>query len=61
MSNELWIVCHLGVRAYGVLLNQVRGIVNCEDATKLPNTPEYLEFINIRGQLLPVTQLAKKF
>jgi purine-binding chemotaxis protein CheW len=45
---------------YAVPIVKVREIINLEQITTLPNSPEYLEgMINIRGSVIPIINLKK--
>lgn len=62
MVSEQLVVFRLGNEEYAVSISQVKEIVSYGGATRLPNTPEYLEgIINLRGNVIPVINLAKQF
>jgi len=47
---------------YGVNVNQVQGVIDNMDITKVPNSPFYVEGVtNLRGEIIPVIDLRKKF
>lgn len=47
---------------YGFDIQNVQEIVRSQEHTKLPNAPEFIEgVINLRGRVIPVLNLAKKF
>lgn len=52
----------LGSEEYGVDILNVQEIRSWESATSIPNTPEYvLGVINLRGLVVPIIDLRKKF
>lgn len=62
MASEQLVVFQLGNEEYAITIAQVKEIIRYGGATKLPNTPEHLEgIINLRGKVIPVIDLAKKF
>jgi len=47
---------------YGVNVNQVQGVIDTMEITKVPNSPFYVEGVtNLRGEIIPVIDLRKKF
>jgi purine-binding chemotaxis protein CheW len=62
MASEQLVVFRLGAEEYAVSIAQVKEIIRYGGATKLPNTPGHLEgIINLRGKVIPVIDLAKRF
>lgn len=62
MGEEQLVVFRLGREEYGVSISQVREIILYRTATKLPNTADFMEgIISLRGKVIPVIELAKKF
>ncbi len=62
MASEQLVVFQLGSEEYAVSISQVKEIIRYGGATKLPNTPEHMEgIINLRGKVIPVVDLAKRF
>ena len=62
MASEQLVVFQLGSEEYAVSITQVKEIIRYGGATKLPNTPDYLEgIINLRGKVIPVMDLAHRF
>lgn len=62
MASEQLVVFQLGNEEYAVSIAQVKEIIRYGGATKLPNTPEHMEgIINLRGKVIPVVDLAKRF
>ncbi|MDD4599889.1 Chemotaxis protein CheW [bioreactor metagenome] len=46
----------------GVSISQVREIIQYNNVTRLPNTPEFMEgIISLRGTVIPVIELARRF
>lgn len=47
---------------YGIDILRVQEIKGWEEATKIPNTPDYIQgVINIRGTIVPIIDLRKRF
>ncbi len=62
MASEQLVVFHLGNEEYAVSIAQAKEIIRYNGATRLPDTPAYLEgIINLRGKVIPVVDLAKQF
>ena len=52
----------LGKEEYGVEILRVREIIGVLDITPLPQTASYVKgVINLRGKIIPVIELLKKF
>ena len=52
----------LGQEEFGVDINSVREIIRVADITKIPDAPSFIYgMTNLRGQIIPVIDLAKKF
>lgn len=52
----------IGEEYYGVNIKDVQGIENVKGFTNVPNTAEYVKgIINLRGDIIPVYSLRKKF
>jgi len=62
-ANELQLVVFdLADETYGVDIGSVREIIRIQEITKVPRTPDYVEgVINLRGKVIPVIDLRKKF
>ena len=60
-SNQ-YLVFRLGNEEYGLAIENVMSIVDNDSAiTRVPTTPEYiLGVINLRGDIIPIIDLAKK-
>lgn len=61
MSEQL-VVLQLAAEEYAISISKVKEIIRYHGATKLPNTPSYMDgIINLRGKVIPVIDLAEKF
>jgi purine-binding chemotaxis protein CheW len=62
-SEEIQLVVfRLGAEEYGVPITQVQEIIRLVTPTRIPNVPDFLEgVINLRGNVLPVIDLKKRF
>jgi purine-binding chemotaxis protein CheW len=62
MASEQLVVFQLKTEEYAIPIAQVKEIIRYNGATKLPNTPEYMDgIINLRGKVIPLIDLAGKF
>ena len=62
MAEEQLVLFRLGAEEYGIPISQVREIIQYRGATRLPQTPEFIEgIINLRGKVIAVIELAKRF
>jgi purine-binding chemotaxis protein CheW len=63
MGKEMQIVLfNLNTVLYGVDVNQVQGVLEMQEITRVPNAPHYIEGVtNLRGDVIPVVDLGKKF
>jgi len=63
MEKELQLVgFRIGRETFGVPIAMVREIVRVPEITSVPNAPEYIEgVINLRGRIIPVVDLRKRF
>jgi purine-binding chemotaxis protein CheW len=63
MEKELQVVgFRVGRETFGVPISLVREIVRVPEITSVPNAPEYIEgVINLRGRIIPVVDLRKRF
>lgn len=60
-STQL-VVFTLAGETYGVDIYQVREIIRVPDVTRVPNAPDYVEgIINLRGGVIPVLDLRRRF
>ncbi len=56
------VVFRLGNEAYGIDVRTTREIFHLQGITHVPNAPEYVEgVINLRGKVVPVIDLRKRF
>jgi len=56
------VVFTLASEAYGVDISAVREIIQMQNITKVPRTPDFVEgVINLRGRVIPVVDLRKRF
>lgn len=57
-----YVVFRLGDENYGIDVNHVREIITMQKITEVPGTREFIEgVINLRGYVIPVFNLRKKF
>ena len=62
MAEEQLVLFRLGAEEYGISISQVREIIQYKGATRLPRTPDFMEgIINLRGKVIAVIELAKRF
>jgi purine-binding chemotaxis protein CheW len=61
-SEEQIVVFNLHNQAYGVNIASVLEIIRVETVTRVPGTPPFIEgIINLRGKVVPVMDLGKRF
>ncbi|MDD4599462.1 Chemotaxis protein CheW [bioreactor metagenome] len=62
MASEQLVVFQLAAEEYAIPISQVKEIIRYNGTTKLPNAPGYMDgIINLRGKVIAVVDLAKKF
>jgi purine-binding chemotaxis protein CheW len=63
MEKDLQVVgFRIGNETFGVRIGSVREIVRVPEITAVPNAPETIEgVINLRGKIIPVMDLRKRF
>ena len=63
MEKELQLVgFRIGRETFGLPISIVREIVRVPEITSVPNAPDYIEgVINLRGRIIPVVDLRKRF
>jgi purine-binding chemotaxis protein CheW len=63
MDKDIQVVAfRIGRETFGLPILAVREIVRVPDVTAVPNAPEHIEgVINLRGQIVPVVDLRKRF
>jgi purine-binding chemotaxis protein CheW len=61
MEKQL-VIFELGEENFGIDIASVEGIVKLQEITRIPQSPEYMVGItNLRGSVLPVIDLQKRF
>src|ERR1035438_7087645 len=62
-NKDLQVVAfRLGRETFGLPISVVREIVPVPQVTAVPNAPDYIEgVINLRGRIMPVMDLRKRF
>lgn len=61
MEKQL-VIFRVGNEDFGIDISAVEGIVKLQEITRIPQAPSYMEGItNLRGAVLPVIDLAKRF
>jgi purine-binding chemotaxis protein CheW len=63
MDKDLQVVgFRIGRETFGLPISVVREIVRVPEITSVPNLPDYVEgVINLRGRIIPVLDLRKRF
>jgi purine-binding chemotaxis protein CheW len=63
MNKDLQIVgFRIGRETFGLPISMVREIVRVPEITSVPNAPDYIVgVINLRGRIIPVVDLRKRF
>lgn len=57
-----YLVFQLGREEFGVTVVKVREIMGMQEITEVPQTPDYVRgVINLRGKVIPVVDLRRKF
>jgi len=52
----------IGRETFGLPISMVREIVRVPEITSVPNAPDYIEgVINLRGRIIPIVDLRKRF
>lgn len=61
-ESEQLVVFHLADEFYGVDIAAVNTIIRMQEVTRIPRTPAFIEgVINLRGIIIPVIDLRKRF
>ena len=61
-TEQQLVVFDLATESYGVDIGAVREIIRMQEITNVPRTPEFVEgVINLRGKVIPVVDLRKRF
>jgi len=56
------VIFQLAREVYGLDINWVREIITLQDVTRVPGAPDFVEgVINLRGHVIPVIDLRKRF
>src|SRR3984885_8304461 len=63
MDKDIQVVgLRIGRETFGIPIGLVREIVRVPEITSVPNAPDYIEgVINLRGRIVPVVDLRKRF
>lgn len=62
MDTLQLVVFHLGGEEFGIDINQVQEIIRMPEITQIPQAPDFVDgVINLRGKILVVLDLNKKF
>ncbi|KXZ40191.1 purine-binding chemotaxis protein CheW [Alkalithermobacter thermoalcaliphilus JW-YL-7 = DSM 7308] len=62
MAEKKYVIFKLNKEEYGVDIMTVKEVSEFKEATKVPNTPSFVEgIINIRGDVTPIINLKKRF
>ncbi len=62
MEERQIVVFTLGKEEYGIPINVIREIIKTPESTKLPDVPDFVEgIINLRGKVIPIIDLHKRF
>jgi len=57
-----YLTFNLGDEGYGLEILKVQEIIGMQEITKIPRTPAYVKgVINLRGKVIPVVDLRRKF
>ncbi|PKM82301.1 MAG: chemotaxis protein CheW [Firmicutes bacterium HGW-Firmicutes-14] len=61
-GEQQYVVFTLGEESFGVDINKVREIIVYRETTNIPGTTDLVEgIINLRGKVIPIYSLRKKF
>jgi purine-binding chemotaxis protein CheW len=61
-NNDQYVIFKLENEFYGIPINFVETIERVLEITRVPNTPSYVKgVINLRGEVVPVVDLRKRF
>jgi purine-binding chemotaxis protein CheW len=61
MEKQL-VIFELAEEYFGIDISMVEGIIKMQEITRVPQSPDYVEgIINLRGVVLPVIDLEKRF
>ena len=61
-ASEQLVVMEIANESYGVNIGAVNTIIRMQEVTAIPRTPDFVEgVINLRGSIIPVIDLRKRF
>ncbi len=61
-AEQQLVVFDLAAESYGVDINVVQSIIQMQEITRIPRTPEFVDgVINLRGKIIPVVDSRKRF
>lgn len=61
-EGRSFVIFRLGTEEYGLAIERVQSIIRYEQATPVPRAPgAVLGVVNLRGQVIPVVDLARRF
>ena len=62
MAEKQYVIFNLGKEKYCAEISNINSITEFESITKVPNSPNFIEgVINLRGDVIPVVNLKKRF
>ena len=62
MAEQLLVVFALGKEEFGIDISRVREIVRMQNITTIPQSMDFVEgIVNLRGQIVPIVDLCKRF
>ncbi|MCT4607250.1 MAG: chemotaxis protein CheW [Marinisporobacter sp.] len=62
MSEKQYVIFKLENESYGVDIMNVKEICEYKESVKVPNTPQFVDgLINLRGEIIPIINLKKRF
>ncbi len=62
MAEQQLVVFALGKEEFGIDISRVREIVRMQNITVIPQSMDFVEgIVNLRGQIIPIVDLCKRF
>ena len=62
MAGQQLVVFGLGKEEFGIDISRVREIVKLQNITTIPQSMDFVEgIVNLRGQIVPIVDLCKRF
>ena len=62
MAEQQLVVFGLGKEEFGIDISRVREIVRLQNITTIPQSMDFVEgIVNLRGQIVPIVDLCKRF